>query len=104
MPTYNVQVADTHHIHYLHEGGLDVSTNMLVVCPNHHRVIHESNARFNLATLSYEYPNGLQERLAHDDHIVGISTTMAANRSPSLLRLVAESQTNTYGANRPNDY
>lgn len=68
LPVYGVQVADTHHIHYLREGGLDISVNIIVVCPNHHRVIHATNSHFNRQTLTYEYPNGLHERLILTDH------------------------------------
>jgi hypothetical protein len=67
-PTYGVPVADTHHIEYLGRGGLDVSGNIVVVCPNHHRVIHATDARFNRQNLAYEYPNGLREGLILRDH------------------------------------
>jgi hypothetical protein len=67
-PRYGIQLADAHHIHYLERGGLDVSNNIVVVCPNHHRVIHASNARFDRQSLAYEYPNGLQEQLILPDH------------------------------------
>lgn len=41
---------------------------MAVVCLNHHRVIHATDARFNRGTLTYEYPNGLREPLLLPDH------------------------------------
>jgi hypothetical protein len=69
-PTYGVKLADAHHIHYLSQGGLDISVNVAVICPNHHRVIHATNARFNRQNLTYEYPNGLHERLLLPDHFV----------------------------------
>ena len=67
-PTYGVPVADTHHIQYLRNGGLDISWNIVVVCPNHHRVIHATDSHFNRLTLTYEYPNGLHERLSLTEH------------------------------------
>jgi hypothetical protein len=70
LPDYGVDLADTHHIHYLAQGGPDVSSNILVVCPNHHRVIHATDAFFNRNNLSYEYPNGFQERLLIPDHFL----------------------------------
>ncbi len=69
-PRYDVSVADTHHIKYLSEGGRDLSTNIIVVCPNHHRVIHATNAQFDAVSFEYEYPNGLRERLVHPDHLI----------------------------------
>jgi hypothetical protein len=69
-PRYGAPFSETHHIHYLSEGGLDISGNMLVVCPNHHRIIHVTHAEFRRETLEYQYPNGLTERLILPDHLV----------------------------------
>jgi predicted restriction endonuclease len=60
--------AETHHIQYLRAGGPDISTNIVVICPNHHRIIHATNAQFNRDRLTYEYPNGLREPLLQTDH------------------------------------
>lgn len=59
---------DTHHIQYLSRGGQDVSSNMIVVCPNHHRIIHATDAFFNRESLMYEYANGISEKLILADH------------------------------------
>ena len=69
QPTYGVEYAESHHIEYLHEGGLDISKNILVLCPNHHRVIHETNALFVEDDLAYLYPNGLIEPLLLPNHL-----------------------------------
>jgi hypothetical protein len=68
-PTFGVQVADSHHIQYLMNGGPDISTNMVVLCPNHHRVVHATDAQFDRAGLAYLYPNGLREPLTKTDHL-----------------------------------
>jgi len=70
QPDYGVSLADTHHIQYLSRGGPDISENIVVVCPNHHRVIHTTNAHFDRKSLTYEYPNGLHEQLILPDHFV----------------------------------
>lgn len=75
---YGVPVADTHHIQYLSEGGLDISENIVVVCPNHHRIIHATNASFNHQNLTYEYPNGLCEPLIRSDHFVNAPLSSAS--------------------------
>lgn len=69
-PRYDVSVADTHHIQYLGEGGRDLSTNIIVLCPNHHRVIHATDAHFDRESVSYHYPDGLKERLILPDHLI----------------------------------
>ena len=67
---YGKSYAETHHIQYLHAGGPDISTNIVVICPNHHRIIHATNAHFNRDSLAYEYPNGLHELLQRNEHFV----------------------------------
>jgi len=69
QPNYGVDLAESHHIQYLHEGGLDISRNILVLCPNHHRVVHETNALFVESDLAYLYPNGLIEPLLLPTHL-----------------------------------
>jgi len=65
---YDEPFAETHHIQPLSAGGLDIGRNIVVVCPNHHRIVHRTNARFDYEKLLYTYPNGLQERLILADH------------------------------------
>ena len=65
---YDEPFSETHHIHPLVEGGLDLSKNIIVVCPNHHRIIHKTHPNFNRSKLLYKYPNGLEERLILTDH------------------------------------
>ena len=68
-PTYGAPFAESHHIQYLREGGPDISQNIVVLCPNHHRIVHTTEARFNRDALAYEYPNGLRERLVLPGHL-----------------------------------
>ena len=65
---YDEPFAETHHIKPLGEGGLDLGENIIVICPNHHRIVHKTNPEFNRAKFLYRYPNGLEERLILPDH------------------------------------
>jgi hypothetical protein len=65
---YNEPFAETHHIQPLSQGGVDVSKNIIVTCPNHHRIIHKTNAEFDHSKLLYKYPNGLEERIILSEH------------------------------------
>jgi hypothetical protein len=65
---YEEPFSETHHIEPLSQGGLDISKNIIVICPNHHRIIHKTNAESDRAKLLYKYPNGLEERLLFADH------------------------------------
>jgi hypothetical protein len=66
---YHEPFSETHHIQPLSEGGLDLSRNIIVTCPNHHRIIHKTNPMFDSAKLLYKYPNGYEERLVLADHL-----------------------------------
>ncbi len=68
-PRYGSAYSETHHITWLSRGGVDHSNNLLVVCPNHHRIIHETNPRFDRESLAFVYPNGLQEHLKLTSHL-----------------------------------
>lgn len=65
---YGVDYSEAHHIKYLSQGGPDVSGNMVVLCPNHHRIVHEAHAEFRPGDLTFVYPNGLEESLILTDH------------------------------------
>lgn len=60
---------DIVHINPLEEGGQDISSNMLVVCPNHARIIHNVKPSFDYDTLNYEYIDGFKEKLALTKHL-----------------------------------
>ncbi|HPL68004.1 MAG TPA: HNH endonuclease [Smithellaceae bacterium] len=65
---YDEPFSETHHVDPLSDGGLDTAGNIVVICPNHHRIIHKTNPCFNRTRLLYKYPNGLEERLVLADH------------------------------------
>lgn len=69
QPKYGQPYSESHHIQYLSDGGPDLSGNIVVVCPNHHRIIHSTHAEFDRSNLSYHYPNGLREPLILPDHL-----------------------------------
>jgi len=66
---YDEPFSETHHIEPLAEGGFDTAGNIVVVCPNHHRIIHKTKPNFNRSRLLYKYPNGLEERFVLADHL-----------------------------------
>jgi len=68
-PTYGIPYSETHHMIWLSRGGVDHSNNIIVVCPNHHRIIHEAKPKFDRNNFKYIYPNGHQESLVLKDHL-----------------------------------
>lgn len=66
---YGSHVIETHHIDYFIKSLNNDSDNQLVVCPNHHSIIHQVNPIFDRKSLLYLYPNGLKEGLKLNYHI-----------------------------------
>ena len=53
---YQHDLCGAHHVHWLSRGGDDALHNMLLVCPNHHRAIHRTDAPFDWADASFVFP------------------------------------------------
>lgn len=66
---YGSHVVEAHHIDYFVKSLNNDSTNLLIVCPNHHRIIHSVNPIFDKKELVYKYPNGYEEGLKINRHI-----------------------------------
>lgn len=72
-PRYGVPYSETHHVIWMSRGGVDHSNNIIVVCPNHHRIIHNANPEFDRAELAFVYPNGLRESLQLKSHLKDVA-------------------------------
>lgn len=66
---YNCLIAEAHHIDFFVNSLNNNASNIIVLCPNHHRVIHNANPSFKKAKISFIYPNGLEEKLTLNKHI-----------------------------------
>lgn len=66
---YGSTLIHAHHIDYFVKSMNNDAANVLVVCPNHHAVIHDRNPEFDRKRLVYHYPNGLTEGLALNLHL-----------------------------------
>lgn len=69
---YGAHVVEAHHIDYFVKSLNNDACNQLIVCPNHHSIIHETNPIFNRETLIYMYPNGIREGLKINQHLLSI--------------------------------
>ena len=67
--SYGVNVVECHHINYFVESLNNDAENLLIVCPNHHRIIHAANPTFDRARKFYRYPNGFEEGLKINLHL-----------------------------------
>jgi hypothetical protein len=66
---YGVPSAEAHHIVYLSRGGEDNPMNMVLLCPNHHTIIHKTDAPFDYSRLMFCFPNGRTEPLCLNTHL-----------------------------------
>ncbi|MFZ2537984.1 MAG: HNH endonuclease signature motif containing protein [Oscillospiraceae bacterium] len=66
---YDSHIVEAHHIDYFIHSLNNDSDNQLIVCPNHHSIIHDVNPSFYRKRLIYLYPNGTQEGLVLNQHI-----------------------------------
>ena len=66
---YGSQVIHAHHIDYFTRTMNNDADNILIVCPNHHSIIHDRNPVFDRRSKVYRYPNGYTEGLALNLHI-----------------------------------
>jgi 5-methylcytosine-specific restriction endonuclease McrA len=66
---YAVDSAESHHIWYRSRGGPDTAENLALLCPNHHTVVHATDATFDYAKLHFVFPNGRVEPLCLNRHL-----------------------------------
>lgn len=66
---YGAKVVECHHIAYFVQSLNNDVDNLLIVCPNHHRIIHAANPIFDSEKKIYRYPNGYEEKLKLNFHL-----------------------------------
>jgi 5-methylcytosine-specific restriction enzyme A len=59
---YGHQICHAHHIQWLSRGGEDNLKNLVLVCPNHHAAIHQVDAPFDFADLTFEFKKAKTHR------------------------------------------
>jgi hypothetical protein len=67
--TYDAKVIHTHHIEYFSISLNNNADNIMVICPNHHGIIHVTNPVFDRKEKVYKYPNGYIEGLKLNLHL-----------------------------------
>ena len=64
---YGAEICEAHHVRWLSRGGDDALTNLVLVCPNHHRAIHRCDAPFDFRNNAFVFPN-MNEALSRLHH------------------------------------
>jgi 5-methylcytosine-specific restriction protein A len=65
---YNERIVQVHHIRDFVLSMNNDYDNLIIICPNHHSVVHKARPRFDVESLILSYPNGFKERLTLNHH------------------------------------
>lgn len=66
---YGGLCVEAHHIAPFTESLNNDSSNIIILSPNYHRIIHKANPKFDREKLSFCFPNGLIEKIKLNKHI-----------------------------------
>ena len=66
---YGGSVVEAHHIDYFTRSQNNDSTNIIIISPNYHRIIHKNNPYFNRKKFQFEFANGEVLRLKLYEHL-----------------------------------
>ncbi len=66
---YGESVVEAHHIDYFTKSQNNDSTNIIIISPNYHRIIHKNNPHFNREENQFEFENGEVLKLKLFEHL-----------------------------------
>lgn len=62
-------VVEAHHIDYFTNSMNNDTSNIIIVNPSFHRIIHQTSPQFDRRSLSFIFPNGVVEKVKLDKHL-----------------------------------
>lgn len=65
---YGCLIVESHHLDHFVRSLNNNADNIVILCPNHHRVMHKVNPIFERKKFSFMYSNGLEEKLILNKH------------------------------------
>ena len=66
---FGSHIVEAHHIDYFVKSLNNDADNQMIVCPNHHSIIHDVNPVFNRKKTMYVYSNGIEQKLMLNMHL-----------------------------------
>ena len=66
---YSCGIVEVHHIVPFVKSMNNDYSNLAIICPNHHRLIHKLEAGFDHEPPRFEYSNGIQDILKMNEHL-----------------------------------
>ena len=70
---YAQEICHVHHVVWLSRGGDNDRSNLVVLCPNHHAIVHRDDPPFDHGRLAFSFANGAVEALRLNLHLPGIA-------------------------------
>jgi len=66
---FGVHIIEGHHIDYFVKSLNNDSSNIIILCPDHHRLMHKAKPKFSREQKVFFYPNGYKEELLINYHL-----------------------------------
>ena len=66
---YGVDVSEAHHIEFFSKSANNSPSNIIILCPDHHRIVHKTKAFFNYDLHQFEYENAKTDPLMYNLHL-----------------------------------
>ena len=66
---FGSHIAEAHHIEYFINSLDNDASNQMIVCPNHHSIIHDANPIYDRRRRIYVYSNGREQPLKINKHL-----------------------------------
>lgn len=66
---YGSHIAEAHHIDYFVNSLNNDANNQMIVCPNHHSIIHDANPVLDRRRMVYRFDNGMEETIRINKHL-----------------------------------
>lgn len=69
LKLFQTDICEVHHIRYFSESHNNDASNLIVVCPNHHRLLHKLNPTYEADTGCFKFMNGETLNVIFDLHL-----------------------------------
>lgn len=66
---YGVDVSEAHHIDPFTKSMNNNPKNIVILCPDHHRIVHKGYASFNYLSKEFKYGNSKTDKLKYNLHL-----------------------------------
>ena len=66
---YGVHAVEAHHIIPFTESMNNDMSNLIILSPNYHRIVHQAHPTFDREKLAFIFPNGLEEKVKLNLHL-----------------------------------